>query len=317
MGQGVISMSKLGQMGRFANQLVQYMFLRTYARQHDLEVQTPRWIGQQLFGLNDPPIVRQWPEFLEVHDKDEAQMVIPHLTEPLRNVDVAGFFQYPTRYYVPQQRFIQQLFTPIPSIQKPLDAAVSRLRQGSRTLVGLHVRRGDYGFSYFYRTPLDWYKRWLERMWPEWHDPVLFLATDEPRPVLRALKRYRPVTASDLGLRLPIAPYYPDFFLLSHADVLAIPNSTFSFVAALLNENLSAAYRSHLSDPLEDPPFRRFDPWNAEFLERGATVEQFPHIPGIAKPPPHRLRRANEYLRGIIRQWKRTLGLRSRDKAAA
>lgn len=317
MGRGVISMSKLGQMGRFANQLIQYMFLKTYARRHNLEVQTPKWIGQDLFGLDDPPIAGPLPPFDEVHDKDEQRMVIPHLIEPLKDVDVTGFFQYPTRYYAPERPFIQRLFTPIPSIQQPLSTAVSRLRQGSRTVVGLHVRRGDYGFSYFYRTPLEWYLRWLERMWSEWDDPVLFVATDEPRPVLRALKRYRPVTASDLGLRLPTAPYYPDFHLLSSADVLAIPNSTFSFVAALLNENLSAAYRSHLSDPLEDPPFRRFDPWNAEFLERDATVEQFAHIPGVAKPPPHRLRRANEYLRGVIRRWKQTLGLRSRDKAAA
>lgn len=317
MSRGVISMSKLGQMGRFANQLVQYMFLQTYGRRHDLEVQTPSWIGQELFGLQDPPITGPLPEFVEPYDKDESRMVIPRLAQPLEDVDVAGYFQYPTRYYAPDRPFIQQLFTPVPALQQVLDAAVARLRRQGRTVVALHVRRGDYGYSYFYRTPLEWYQHWLACMWPAWTEPVLFVATDEPREVLPAFQRYRPVTASDLGLKLPMAPYYPDFYLLSRADVLAIPNSTFSFVAALLNQNLQAAYRSHLSDPLEDPPFRSFDPWNAEFLERGATVEQYPHIPGIAKPPPPRWRRANEYLRGIIRQWKRTLGLRSRGKAAA
>jgi len=95
---GVIAMSCLGNVGRFANHVVQYMFLRTYARTHDLQAQTPRWIGNELFGCDDPPIERPLPLFEEMHDKDPGQMVIPRLAEPLRDVDVTGFFQYQSRY---------------------------------------------------------------------------------------------------------------------------------------------------------------------------------------------------------------------------
>jgi hypothetical protein len=293
-------------MGRFANQLFQYMFLQTYARQHDLEVQTPPWIGQELFGLNDPPIARQWPEFVELYDKDAQRMVVPRLALPLKNVDFAGYFQYPTRYYAPHRDFIRQLFVPVPAIKQPLDAATERLRQRGRTVVALHVRRGDYGYGCFYLTPLAWYLRWLEIMWPQWEAPVLFVATDEPDKVLPALAAYRPFTAHDLGAQLRAAPFYPDFYLLSQADVLAMPNSTFSFAAALLNLNLQAAYRSHLSDPLEDPPFHRLDPWDADVLQGDVRAEQFAHIPGLVKPPKRRFWRVERLLRGLlVRPWER------------
>ncbi|HEX5104365.1 MAG TPA: alpha-1,2-fucosyltransferase [Pirellulaceae bacterium] len=301
MSRGVVMMSKLGQLGRFANQLFQYMFLKTYALRHDLEVQTPPWIGQQLFGLADPPIAGPLPEFVELYDKDPQRMVVPRLTEPLRNVDFSGFFQYPTRYYAPQREYIRRLFTPVPEAKQPLDAAVTRLRERGRTLVALHIRRGDYGFRYFYVTPLAWYLGWLEQMWPTWESPLLIVATDEPAAVLPAFAAYRPVTAADLGLKLPIAPYFPDFYLLTQADVLAIPNSSFSFAAAMLNANLKAAWRSHLADPLGDPPFRTFDPWDADVLETGACAEDFPHISGITRPPKRKWWRVERALSGLFR----------------
>jgi hypothetical protein len=283
---GIITMTKLGRMGRFANQLVQYMFLKTYAQQYGLRLETPRWIGQELFGLDDPPISQALPEFVELYDKDPRRMVVPRLAEPLSNVDFCGFFQYPTRYYAPHKECIRQWFTPVPAIRQPLDEAVARLRERGRTVVGMHIRRGDYGYAYFYLTPLAWYLRWLERTWAQLDDPVLLVASDELDSVLPALADYHPVAARNLGVGLAQAPDYPDFYLLSQADVLVIPNSTFSFVASMLGQNLRQAYRSHLSDPLDDPPFRRFDPWDADMLDCQADVQRFGHIPGIAKPPP-------------------------------
>jgi hypothetical protein len=270
-----------------------------------------------LFGLDDPPISRQWPEFVELYDKDPERMVVPRLCEPLRNVDFTGYFQYPTRYYAPQRDYIRQLFTPVPAVQRPLDSAVTDLRRQGRTLVALHIRRGDYGYRYYYLTPLAWYLRWLEVHWPRWDNPVLFVASDEPQRVLPALAAYCPVTTEDLGLRLDSAPYYADFYLLSRADVMVIPNSTFSFAAAMMNDNLRAAYRSHLSEPLDDPPFRSFDPWNANVLECGATVEQFAHVPGIARPAARqRFGKAGTLLRGLISRWKAVRARRKEDAAA-
>ncbi len=283
MSRGVISMRSLGRNGRFSNQLVQYAFLKTYAKEHDLEVQVPRWIGNYLFGCRDARIRSELPGFVELHDKDPSKMMIPRLAEPLRNVDLKGFFQYPSRYYAPHKDYIRSLFVPVPRIASKLEQAVARLRDRGNTLVGLHVRRGDYGYEFFYITPTEWYVSWLEFIWDTLDRPVLFVASDEPDKVLPALSRYNPVTAQELNIRNHRTPYYPDFYMLSQMDVLAIPNSTFSFVAAMLNSNLKQAFRSHLSDPLEDPPFRPFNPWDSDFIDCGAHVDRFPNIEGITR----------------------------------
>jgi len=51
----LITMSKFGRFGRFGNQIFEYMFLKTYAKKHGLEVQIPPWVGNYLFGTDDPP----------------------------------------------------------------------------------------------------------------------------------------------------------------------------------------------------------------------------------------------------------------------
>ena len=61
----VILMSTLGSNGRFGNQIFQYAFLNIYAKKYDLDIKTPSWIGHDLFGHHDSPIVQK---FREVRD---------------------------------------------------------------------------------------------------------------------------------------------------------------------------------------------------------------------------------------------------------
>lgn len=285
MSKGTITMSRLGSMGRFANQVIQYMFLKTYSEDHELTVQTPAWCGQALFGASDELIDRVLPEFEERFDKDPEQCVIPHLDTPLRDVDVSGFFQYHSSYYRPHQDLIRKLFRPVPAVQKTLQPGIEHLKQMGKTVIALHIRRGDYGIGYFYRTPCSWYLELLDEIWNRFDSPVLFIASDDLKSVTPDFASYNPVTADDLGMKLPSAPYFPDFYALTHADVIIMPNSTFSFSAAMLNENLQECWRSKLSDPPDSPPFQQLDPWNADFLDISAKVDDFPGISGICRPP--------------------------------
>ncbi|MDE0863622.1 MAG: alpha-1,2-fucosyltransferase [Rubripirellula sp.] len=288
MSNGTITMSRLGSMGRFANQVIQYMFLKTYAQEHGLTVQTPAWCGQTLFGASDSEIDRDLPLFEELFDKDRGRCVIPQLDEHLRDVNVSGYFQYHSSYYHPHQKLIQKLFRPLPALRDQLQPGIDRLRQLGKTVVALHIRRGDYGIEYFYRTPCSWYLELLDELWDRFDSPVLFIASDEPRAVTREFASYSPVTAGDLGMKLPAAPFFPDFHVLTNADVLVMPNSSFSFSAAMLNQNLQQCWRSKLSDPLGSPPFQQIDPWNADFLDTSARVQDFPGIAGISRPPKRR-----------------------------
>ena len=264
----LITMSTLGFNGRFANQIFQYAFLKLQARKHRLRAETPPWIGQFLFGHDDPPVSGSLPMVVEKRDKiNHARPQITNQT--CRNVDIWGYFQYHTSFYSPHKEFFRSLFQPSPAVEEKLLPALQRLRGMGRTVIGIHLRRGDYGYGHFFIAPTRWYLDWLEELWPRQDEPVLFLASDEPEKVRRDFSRFNPVTAGDLDCSLPEAEFYPDFYLLSKCDLLAISNSSFSFAASMLNRECRLFMRPHL--PAEK--LLPYDPWSAEPLLTDATVE--------------------------------------------
>ncbi|MGB3534837.1 MAG: FkbM family methyltransferase [Microcoleaceae cyanobacterium] len=266
----VITMSSLGKNGRFANQVFQYAFLKIYAQEHDLKLETPQWIGQALFGHQDSRITQQYPEFKEeTNILSEAKIL--QLNSPLKNRDLWGYFQYHTQYYKPHRKYFRSLFKPTREIKQKLAPALQRLQAEGKTIVGLHLRRGDYGYEHFFVAPNSWYKEWLKGLWETLDNPVLFIASDEPAKVVHDFSEYQPLTAQDLGADLPQARFYPDFYLLSHCNIMAISNSSFSFTASLLNEKCKFFFRPHLPSKKLIP----FDPWNSEVIFRDAKVDHF------------------------------------------
>ncbi len=259
----VITMSTLGRNGRFANQIFQYAFLTIYAKEHNLRVETPAWIGQYLFGCNEPPISQHLPVISE-ETNNLLEARIPNTKEIFKNVDFWGYFQYHTKYYAAHKEYFRSLFQPVPAIETQMKEALDCLRSRGKTLIGLHLRRGDYGYSHFFIALSEWYKQWLKGLWETLDEPILFIASDEPEKVLSDFEEYNPVTTKDLGLELPEAEFYPDFYLLSQCDITAISNSSFSFAACMLNEKGKYFFRPHLSAQKLIP----FDPWNSETILR-------------------------------------------------
>jgi tetratricopeptide (TPR) repeat protein len=259
----IITMSSLGKNGRFANQIFQYAFLKIYAKEHNLMTETSEWIGQYLFGHNDPPISHKLPE-VRVQPKTDymADALIPKSQTPFNNVDFWGYFQYHTRYYAPHKEYFCSLFKPVPEIEAKMRETLNKLRSIGRTIVGLHLRRKDYGYGPFFIAPNEWYKEWLSSLWKSLNEPLLFIASDEPKKVISDFDDYRPIIVKDLGIELPKAEYYPDFYLLSQCDIVAISNSSYSFAACMLNENCKLFLRPHLPSKKLIP----FDPWNSEVL---------------------------------------------------
>jgi glycosyltransferase involved in cell wall biosynthesis len=266
----VIAMATLGRNGRFANQIFQYAFLKIYAKQHELRVETPAWIGQYLFGHKDPPVSKVFPLIREGSDNVSAASLSDKKGE-VENADIWGYFQFHTKYYAPYKEYFRSLFNPVPAIESRLKVGYNRLLSRGNTIVALHLRRGDYGYDYFFIAPSEWYKKWLAGFWDTLKEPVLFIASDEPEAVVDDFKEYNPVTAKDLTVELPEAPFYPDFYYLSRCDILAISNSSFSFAASLLNERCKSFVRPHLPGGKLIP----FDPWNSEPIFRDAKVSDF------------------------------------------
>lgn len=283
----IVTMRKFGQMGRFGNQLFQYMWLKTYSQRHALQLQLPRWVGNYLFATGDPPISNfSLPMVGEARLKRHADQVF-------RDVDVEGYFQWPTAYFAPNKEYIRSLFRPVELIERQLLFAVEELHAHNPFVIGLHIRRGDYGVNNYYRVPTSWYKRAIQSLLNIGGDRQvrLFIASDDPHAheEFQDVPGCNVVTASQLKAELTVVPhsdynylnyelanrtfdFYPEFYLLQQCDVLLIPNSTFSFAAAMLNRRMRLCLRSDLPSQ----SFLTFDPWDAEPLQHGIDVADYP-----------------------------------------
>lgn len=293
----VITMSRFGRMGRFGNQLFQYLYLWSVARRHDAQLQMPPWVGNQLFGLENPPPVGGLIEFKE-RDYWGTEQIEPVEDSAILDRDFVGYAQYHTRHYAHDRDAIRRLFEPTTDVFGRLAAARGMLLSGKH-VTGVHLRRGDYGQSIFPIAPVEWYLEKLKAIGAK----RLFIATEDPS-LLSEFKGYDVVTAESLGVDLSTVPmpgynylkhdlekrephqldFYPDFYLLSQCDAIIGPNSTFSFAAAMLAPRLKQYWRASLttaSDGSVPGCFDLVDPWNAYPLLR-ERVTDFPHLPGIA-----------------------------------
>lgn len=258
---GRIAMSSLGWNGRFGNQLLQYACLRAIGAVHGLTVEAPEWIGRWLFDLNDPMPSAPISELREDGD-NLAQLMLPgSSTTTAANRDLWGYACYNTRFFAPHRDLMRRLFTPGARIQPFATAITDQLATRGKTLVAIHLRRGDFGYGQFWVAPETWYLDWLADLWPRLDQPVLYIASDDEQ-IFRKFTAYAPVTAADLGTPLPGAEFYGDFHVLTQADHLAISNSSFSFAAGLLN----ARAQSFLRPDLADRRLVAYDPWASDVL---------------------------------------------------
>jgi len=260
----VVSISTLGSNGRLANQLFQYAFLRIYAKKHGAIVQTAPWCGQKLFGVDDPPAQSILPRF-EQSQPDADAWLLDGSRPPVLNVDIKGFFQIPSRYYLPYRDELLQIFKPVRALKSDLDHGIARIKAQWRTIVGIHIRRGDYGYNQFYAAPCVWFRLWLRQIWHRLDTPVLFLASDDLETVQRHFTDFPLITAKDFGMEIAGIEEYKDFYILTQCDALGISNSSFSFLAAMLNRQA----RTFVRADIETRGMIPFDPWNAPVIFNG------------------------------------------------
>ena len=290
--EDVISMSSLGDLGRFGNQLLQYAFVRICAQKTNSKMECSPWIGQTIFGLEDAPISRRLPlaveksyygpnlfdyipEFIPYIEKLSYQNSFrihgeEMIESNLVNVDLWGYFQVHTDYFQPYKEEIRSWFQPVSDLKSALLDGLEKLRSQGKTIVGVHIRRGDFfsvpmaGFTLV--VPSKWWCNWLESIWDELENQVLFLCSDNLDIVIDDFKKFSPITYSDLDIQLPERfqgldiGFYTDFFLLSNCDVVGISNSIFSFTACMLNERATKFVRPSWNF---SEKFTEFDPWNS------------------------------------------------------
>ncbi len=310
-----VSMISLGRHGRWGNTLLQYIFLRAFASEYSLRHEIPKWVGRYLFGLADHP-VSFGPENIvidnasQISDPDNhfwwpynpflqrASYLAKHLNLrpyrlrlsrrqnqnsthfPFSKADLEGLFMIHTGNYKKMRNDLRSLIKPVPELQSSLEPAIEGMRGRGKTIVGIHLRRGDFTASVIRQdfelvTPASIYINWLKSIWPSLHAPVLFVASDDIDSVISDFAEFNPITSRDLGAEMPaymkrldLSPhqivqsvdFFPDWYLLTQCDLLVIANSTFSFSAAMFSERGHMFFRPTFSDRKLVP----FDPWNSE-----------------------------------------------------
>lgn len=274
-GAHAVTMSDFGRNGRFANQLFQYAHLMLYGLRRNARVETPAWVGETLFARRRPRCEEALPP-LPVGGFDMDGYALWTDPDTPVGVDFRGYYQIlPHSWRVHHRALLRRLFTPDPALIAPIDAWLAEVCPPGCTLVGLHVRRGDYvtvaqQAPWFTPVPVEWYRDLLAELWPTLKNPVLFVATDDPDDVLAHFADYRPLSAASVPFALEEAAFFPDFHVLSRCHVLAMCNSSFSRMAALLAEN----QRCFLPSPTA-ARFEPYDPWaeNA-FWDRFRSLDE-------------------------------------------
>ena len=141
----LITMSRLGRMGRWGNQIFQYAFLQTYTLRYGLDYQCSPWIGQVFCGHNDPPITDVLPIYHEYRRETKYGDILGETMPPngdeVCGCDFVGYAQFHMTYYWPYRDFIRMLFKLTPTILERLEPALKDLQSRGKTIVALHMRR--------------------------------------------------------------------------------------------------------------------------------------------------------------------------------
>lgn len=252
-----VSMTTLGRYGGFGNQIFQYAALKIYTKENNLDTEVPQnWMGRKLFlDCNDSSISDMPRE-----QREPPNDCIWLNGEKLEGCDIKGYFQYHTSLY--DEEYFRSLFRLKPLLEKELRKPVEYLSNkvdsdgivNKTTLIGVHIRRGDYrvlGRS-ANMAPTEWYLKWLKENWDKLDNPILFVASDEIDNVILDFKDYKPETFKGDN-------FLCDHYMLQHCDILLISSSTFSFTAAMLNEQKPQCLRPDF----EKRELVSFKPWNS------------------------------------------------------
>jgi len=255
-----ISLSGLAQHS-FGDQLLQYGVARLIADRHKLELETPDWIGRDLFGFDDPlpgePARAPLDEAAAL-----AALTAPAIAEVSRKIaidgDLSAKFRGSTARWAQRQDEFRALFAFAGPAQAWLDLAWNRLANQGYLIVAVDPSSCAQQAAPSVSVPIEWYETWLDTIWPDLPGAALYVAGRGP-DALEALARFDPVTSDDIADPLPSAEALVDFAMLTHADLLGIGPSRSSFVAAMLNPEIKVSVRADAALSALAP----FDPWNA------------------------------------------------------
>ncbi len=254
----VLIMSRLGLMGRFGNQILQYIGLRLIADVYNAEIETADWIGRDIFEIDDPVITLRLP-LLNQSEFDFEEVLKGSDDRFRESCDMVGWFCHESSTISHKKDWIRSIFKYRDHLRRDLAMWRANLIPQGKKLIAIHLRKGDFGSDTHWIAPSQWYLTVLKEY--NFEEYELYLATDDESS-FHDFSDYRPSLASDITDWPSKLDFIFDFYMLQMADVVLTSNSTFSITAAMLNENAQTFMRPDRSVGA----LVEFNPWNTPIL---------------------------------------------------
>jgi hypothetical protein len=196
MNNKIITMSRLGTLGRWGNSLFQYCFAKAYAERNNCELFIPKdWLGRQIFHIPERTIEEDLGYKLPFSELDNPKGI---------NIDVIGFFQKQEHQIYTREQARQWL-----KFRKPFIYPKER-----QFYIAAHLRRGDY------LEPFHLAK---------------YAVINERSYIMAAKKNgYNPKDIIWVGEEISKCNLVEDFQRVRNADIIFRSNSTFSYWACQL-----------------------------------------------------------------------------------
>ncbi|WP_431857335.1 tetratricopeptide repeat protein [Azospirillum sp.] len=252
-----ITSSTLATHGRFAHNALEYVMIRLYAEKYGYVVETPDWVGGYYFDLDDPP--QSGPLSPLYFPRRIINRLVTGTAghPPIADCDILSplfLFEHKEEY----RERVQSWLKPRALWRPFLDPAMAALRARGRTVVAVHIRRGDFIQYKYPITETASYVEWLRELWPTLEDPVLYVASDDLEGVRHDFAEFRPLARPDVVPAWPGLDYLQDFHVLMNADVVGISAASgYSMLAARLNTTA----RLFVEPDMRTRRIRPFAPW--------------------------------------------------------
>jgi tetratricopeptide (TPR) repeat protein len=238
---GIISMNDLGIKGRLGHEIQYYLGLKQYAKKHNYCLEVSDWLGRYLFEGCDDPFISGIYETIDSKDPTFQKSINTNYAPPKKNFNLrGGCFLQPQS--LEEKKYIQQLLTLRPFWRKKIDPCIAHLRKHHKTLLTIHIRRGDFIKDGRYVPSSQLYLDWLDTIWPDLDQPVLYIASDEAEKVQADFWIFNPIIAKHFGEIIFFDDFLTDFYIISQSDIVVTGGSSFSNIAALCNKKCSQFY---------------------------------------------------------------------------
>ena len=258
-----IGFPKMGDYGRFGNQLFQWAFLVLYGLRNNCRIAADHWAGCEIYGTHAEPYHPDQRPLLTFPQIGGTESELWAMEPALVNIDFLGFFQVIPPILRRHRHLLRLIFTPKPEIAKALNDWLAERVAPDEKLVGIHVRRGDYvawgdKVGMFRPIPAQWFDNSLRQIWQHEAKPRLLIASDDPN-IAENFADFSPLVVPP-HLAPPNLEYFADFHGLTRCNLLFVANSSFSRMASLLAPDTS----EFLVVNFDRAGFEPYQPWQDE-----------------------------------------------------